>query len=154
MKIQTKLNVLERIAERFHAARITWAVGGSMLLYFKGIVPVFRDIDILVKTEEAETVREILAELGTQQTSARSDTYRSEAFFEFNIDGVDVDVIAGFVIVRNGVPCDRSLRDDEITESVRSGNETIPLHSLAVWRRNYELMDQPEKVRLIDDSLG
>jgi len=66
-----------------------------------------------------------------------------------------VDVIAGFGIVKDGVRHDCSLQTDEITDYVILEKERIPLHSLAAWRRNYLLMGQVFKVRMIDKkSIG
>ncbi len=153
MDTDTYLQVLTAIARRFNAARVVWAVGGSMLLYFKGIMPDFHDIDILVKTEDSEMAKAVLAELGTLKLSKPSEMYKSKAFYELTIDGVDVDVIAGFTIVKDQVAHDCSLQEDEIEDSVQIGGETIPLHSLVVWRRNYKLMNQAEKVRMLDEAL-
>ncbi len=153
METDIYLQVLTAIARRFNAARIVWAVGGSMLLYFKGIIKAFHDIDILVKTEDSETAKAILAELGTLKSSKPSAMFKSKAFYELTIDGVDVDVIAGFTIVKDGIAHDCALQEDEIEDTIQIGGETIPLHSLAVWRRNYRLMNQTEKVRMLDAAL-
>jgi hypothetical protein len=152
MENERKLRVLQKIARQLNAASVVWAVGGSMLLYFKGVTSEFRDIDILVKAGDAETVRDLLSRLGTLEVTKPNPKYRSKAFYEFTIGGVDVDVMAGFMIVKDGMEYDRSLQDDEITEHIRIGEEHIPLHSLAAWRRNYELMGKPEKVWLIDQK--
>ena len=42
---QRKIELLKRIAHRFNEAGVVWALGASMLLYFKGIAPEFHDID-------------------------------------------------------------------------------------------------------------
>ena len=39
------LALLKRIAHRFNQAGITWALGASMMLYFKGIARDFHDLD-------------------------------------------------------------------------------------------------------------
>ena len=36
---QEKIELLKKIAHRFHAAQIEWALGASMMLYFKGLSP-------------------------------------------------------------------------------------------------------------------
>ncbi|HPJ01508.1 MAG TPA: hypothetical protein PKU80_01535 [Candidatus Limiplasma sp.] len=153
MEKEQKLQALQKLAHRLNAAGIPWAVGGSMLLYFKGLVSEFRDIDIMVKAEDAEPVRAILEKLGTLEAPKPSVKFQSKAFFELTIDGVDVDVMAGFVIISGGAAHDCSLQEQEITESIQLGSENIPLHSLAAWRRNYELMGKHDKVRLIDENL-
>jgi hypothetical protein len=152
MENERKLRVLQKIARQLNAASVVWAVGGSMLLYFKGVTSEFHDIDILVKADDAETVRELLSRLGKLGAPKPNPKYRSKAFYEFTIGGADVDVMAGFVIVKDSLEYDCSLRDEEITEHVQVGDESIPLHSLAAWRRNYELMGKPEKVWLIDQN--
>ena len=44
-EIQKKIELLQKIAHRFNEANIEWALGASMLLYFKGILSEFHDID-------------------------------------------------------------------------------------------------------------
>ncbi len=44
-EIQKKIELLQKIAHRFNEANIEWALGASMLLYFKGIISEFHDID-------------------------------------------------------------------------------------------------------------
>lgn len=154
MNTENKLTILTKIAHRLNAANITWAVGGSMLLYFKGIVSEFRDIDIMVKDEDAQAAKTILLSMGTLEPQKSSAKYKTKAFYEFTVDGVDIDVMAGFVIVKDSVDYDCSLNENEIAEHIILGNEKIPLHSVAVWRRYYELMEKPEKVRMIDEAAG
>jgi len=64
MDADTKITVLKRIAARFNAAGITWALGASMLLYFKRIAPEFHDIDLMVADDDAERARQLLCEMG------------------------------------------------------------------------------------------
>lgn len=66
------------------------------------------------------------------------------------IDGVEVDMMAGFVIVRDGVDYDCSLLPEQVAEYIQLKGETIPLQSLDDWRRYYELMGRTEKVKLIE----
>lgn len=47
MIIQHKLEILSQIAKKLNEGHVTWAVGGSLLLYFKGIVDEFHDIDLM-----------------------------------------------------------------------------------------------------------
>jgi len=58
--------------------------------------------------------------------------------------------MAGLVIVKAGKEYDCSLLPDQITEYIQLNGETIPLHSLSVWRRYYELMGRTSKVKMID----
>ena len=40
-EIQKKIKLLQRIAHRLNEAHVQWALGASMLLYFKGITSAF-----------------------------------------------------------------------------------------------------------------
>ena len=48
--VKEKLELLEKIAYYFNKENVEWALGASMLLYFKGITTEFHDIDLMVST--------------------------------------------------------------------------------------------------------
>ena len=108
---QKKIELLQKIAHRLNEAHVQWALGASMLLYFKRITPVFHDIDLLVSEHDAECVRTILLEMGElcPPDPMPNPMYRTKAFMEFLIDSIEVDVMAGFAIVHEGTvmiaPC-------------------------------------------------
>ena len=58
-----------------------------MLLYFKGIISEFHDIDLMVSVHDAEQVRTILSEMGELHApaSAPDSMYRTKIFMEFTI---------------------------------------------------------------------
>ena len=154
MDADTKITVLKRIAARFNAAGITWALGASMLLYFKRIAPEFHDIDLMVADDDAERARQLLCEMGTLLPPSPNDKYRTKCFMEFVIDGVDVDVMAGFSIVSDGIAHDCSLQKEQIVETLTLDGEVIPLQSVELWRRYYALMGRSAKVDMIDRHLA
>ena len=154
MDADTKITVLKRIAARFNAAGITWALGASMLLYFKRIAPEFHDIDLMVADDDAERARQLLCEMGTLLPSNPNDKYRTKCFMEFVIDGVDVDVMAGFSIVSDSIAHDCSLQREQIVETLTLDGEVIPLQSVELWRRYYALMGRSAKVDMIDRHLA
>ena len=79
-EIQKKIELLQKIAHRFNEANIEWALGASMLLYFKGIISEFHDIDLMVSVHDAEQVRTILSEMGELHppASAPDPMYRTK----------------------------------------------------------------------------
>ena len=115
MEKQKKIELLQKIAHRLNEAHVQWALGASMLLYFKGITSEFHDIDLLVSEHDAECVRRILSEMGElcPPDPMPNPMYRTKAFMEFLIDSIEVDVMAGFVIVHEGTVYDCSLRRGE-----------------------------------------
>lgn len=153
-KIGQKIELLKKIALQFEKAHITWALGGSMMLYFKGIVPVFQDIDLMVADADAQTAQSILCSMGQMQPQTPNPKFRSKAFMEFVIDAVDVDVIAGFAIVSGDSVVDCSLQKEQIVERMPLGEACIPLQSPALWCRYYRLMDRTEKAQMIEQALS
>lgn len=153
-EIGQKIELLKKIALQFEKAHITWALGGSMMLYFKGIVPVFQDIDLMVADADAQTAQSILCSMGQMQPQNPNPKFRSKAFMEFVIDSVDVDVIAGFAIVSGDSVVDCSLQKEQIAERMPLGEACIPLQSPALWCRYYRLMDRNEKAQMIEQALS
>ena len=155
-KEQKKIELLRKIAHRLNEAHVQWALGASMLLYFKGITSAFHDIDLMVADHDAECVRTILSEMGELRPSdPMSDPrYRTKAFMEFLIDSIEVDVMAGFAIVHEGTVYDCSLRKDQIVEKMLLGTEVIPLQSPRLWREYYRLMGRPQKADMIEKALS
>lgn len=49
-ELQKKIELLQRIAQRLNEAHVQWALGASMLLYFKGITSAFHAIDLWLLT--------------------------------------------------------------------------------------------------------
>ena len=88
--------------------------------------------------------------MGVLQPSVPNPKYKSKMFLEFVIDGIDVDLIAGFAIVSGATIHDCSLRREQIVEKVSFEGEVIPLQSPALWREYYLLMGRNEKAALID----
>ena len=61
--ITKKLNVLSKIAFEFNKSNITWAIGGSLLLFFKDKCQEFHDIDILIVESDVKMVNDILSNM-------------------------------------------------------------------------------------------
>ena len=155
-EMQKKIELLQKIAHRFNEANVEWALGASMLLYFKGIVSEVHDIDLMVSTRDAELVREILSEMGELHPAnpISNPMYRTKVFMEFTIASVDIDVMAGFAIVNEGKIYDCSLYKEQIVERMTLGTEIIPLQSLILWCTYYRLMGRNEKADLIEEIYG
>ena len=64
METERKLDVLADIARALNQSGVTWAVGGSLLLYFKGKTGVFRDIDLMVCETDVEKLKQAMLPQG------------------------------------------------------------------------------------------
>ncbi len=151
MTLESKLLILSKIARILNKHNIVWAIGASTLLYIRNVVDDFNDIDIMVDEGNIPTVKELLSEIGVLKVSEASAQYRSKAFLEFYIEGVEIDIIAGFTIAHNNIEYYFPLNTNEITQTVTINNEIIPLHSITEWRKYYSLMNRLDKVQIIDD---
>ena len=154
-KIQEKIELLEKIAHRLNEAQAVWALGGSMMLYFNGIVSDFHDIDLMVSEHDGETARAILSEMGEMcpPKANPNSIYRTKLFMEFTVEGIDVDVMAGFSIERDGKLFDCSLYPEQIVENMNLGTERIPMQSPQLWCKYYRLMGREEKAAMVDNAL-
>lgn len=153
-ELNKKIKLLKEIAQQFNTAYITWALGASMLLYFKGITSTFNDIDLMISNDDAESVQKILSEMGELQPPNPNPKYKTKVFMEFVINSVDVDVMAGFSILNDGKIYDCSLDKDQIVEWFTLGNTKIPLQSPLLWCEYYKLMGRKEKVDMIERVLS
>ncbi|KEZ91313.1 nucleotidyltransferase domain-containing protein [Lacrimispora celerecrescens] len=151
--IKHKLTVLAHIAEEFNHKDVTWAIGASLLLYFKGITSEFHDIDIMIAEDDVETVKEILLSLGNIIQSKPNSKYKTKCFLEFHVDGVEIDTMAGFGIIYQDKEYYFPLKKEDIKDFTEVQGIKIPLQSIEEWRIYYELMERDEKVKMIDSYL-
>lgn len=149
-----KIELLKKIAHRFNESNIVWALGASMLLYFKGIAPDFHDLDLMIANSDVECVRKILSEMGKIQPPNPDSKYQTKTFMEFIIDFIDVDVMAGFSILNGGKLFDCSLKEEQIIEWMPLDGEKIPLQSPLLWCEYYKLMGRKEKVEMIEKAFS
>lgn len=151
--VKKKLMVLSNIARKLNQRNLTWAIGGSLLLYFKGITNEFHDIDIMVAEEDVEVLKEIMLTFGQLLPPNPKVEYKTKHFLEFNVEGVEIDVMAGFTIVNRENEYYFPLRAGSVNDFTEVNGVSIPLQSIAEWRKYYELMGRTEKVKMIDQSL-
>ncbi len=143
--------VLKLIAERLNSSGVTWAVGGSMMLYLRGRATNAHDIDLMVDEKQIESARRVLSDMGRLQPDEDNAQYQTRHYYKYVINGVDIDLIAGFVIVKEGVAHECPLLKKDITERRDLEGTSIPLHSLSVWHDYYMLMGRPEKASMCGD---
>lgn len=154
MTNEIKIATFLKVAKILNENNITWAVGASLLLYFKGITNKFNDIDLMVAEKDIEKIKTIFLSLGKEYPKNPNLQYKSKCFLEFNVDGIDFDIISGFVIVNNN--CDHyfPLEKNNIAEYFCLENTSIPLQSVNDWLTYYTLMNRKEKVEMIKNYLN
>ena len=140
---------LIKIARRFNAADITWALGASMLLHYKGLVLKPNDIDLVIALEDITCAQRILDELGVRKPLDFNANYATRYFAEYVIGGVDVDVMAGFRIITDETTVEYILNPKTFGTLNLKGT-TIKLCPLEDWYVLYLLMpERGERVAAI-----
>lgn len=148
--MNNKLKVLKTIADNFNETGIHYAIGASVLLYFKGIVDEFHDLDIMIDLKDTDKVKKIMDDLGTLQYTPTNNNFKTKVFLQYVIDDVDIDVIGGFIIVKDGVDYNCYLQK-EIDDYVDLDGTKIPLDTIDNWYKYYSLMNRDNKVKMIED---
>ncbi len=144
-----KLEVLTLIARELNSKNIKWVLGGSCMLYFRSIVPKFEDIDILFVEEDYERVFKIMETFGKQLKNNKNESFKTRKFLEYQIKGVDFDLMAGLLIVKDNQEFYFPLHHDVKREYELLNDTLIYLDSVENWLNYYQLMNRTEKVELI-----
>lgn len=145
-------HTLGYIAEKFNDYKILWGVGASIVLNHYGLVNKPNDIDILIAEKDIKKVDEILCSLGNKELKQEVDTYSTKFFGEYIVDGVEIDVMARFIINHNCGKYEFEFDTQSITLTKFDNNIKIPLTSLEDWYVIYQLMPGREyKVKMIED---
>ena len=55
--IEYKLSILTKIAEKFAKQKISWALGASGMLFIRGVVNDFNDLDLIIAKEDEKKAK-------------------------------------------------------------------------------------------------
>ncbi len=147
-------NTIAKIAKELNAIDVIWAIGGSVMLSYYGLVENPNDIDIMVDENHIEKVDKAMRNIGIKGAWEKDAIYESRAFYEFIIDGFDVDIIAGFKIRTHSGLYQYEFDAQSITEEMKIEGEKIPICSLEEWYILYQMMpNRGVKVNLIENHL-
>ena len=145
---------LKLIGEKLNEENIIWALGASMMLNHYDLVESPNDIDIIVDLKDAKKADSILKFLGIKLERERNEVYSTKHFYEYIIDGVDVDLMSGFIINFNGEKYEYEFNEGSIRDFKIIDGIEIPLTSLEDWYILYSLMPNREnKVSIVKEGL-
>lgn len=147
------VDILLEIAEIFNKENVTWAVGGSLLLYFHEILEGPKDIDIIIQPEDKKTVFEILRTMGEEQEIKDVSNYKTGVFGKFDVKGIEVDIIGDFYIkVSDGYYLHPFKSKNR--KAIEKNGVKIYLDSIENWLSTYKAMGDPKgRVELIKNYL-
>jgi hypothetical protein len=148
------LNTLSFIGEKLNDSNILWGIGASILLNQFGIIEKPNDIDIFISVKDINKADEILKSIGRKKIYEKSATYSTRYFYEYVINGFDVDVMAGLAINHNSGIFQYIFDNDSISEIKKINGIDIPFTSLEDWYVIYQLIPNREmKVKMIENYL-
>ena len=147
-------NTLSYIGEKLNDNGIVWGVGASMLLNQFGLVDKPNDIDIFIDIKDISKADEILKSIGDKRQWEKTAAYSTKYFYEYVIEGIDVDAMAGFAVNHiNGV-FEYTFDQSSISEFKEINGVDIPFTALEDWYVIYQLIPNREgKVKIIEDYL-
>jgi len=147
-------DTLSYIGKKLNEEKIVWAVGASILLNHHGLIDKPNDIDILVDLNDIEKADVIFKSIGGKAVWEKTDTYSTKYFYEYVVNGFDVDVMAGLSINYDKGIFKYIFDQSSISEIKIINGINIPLTSLEDWYVIYQLIPKREiKVKLIENYL-
>ncbi len=148
------LMILKEIARRFNNENITWGVGASLMLTFYGLNEGANDIDISVTMTDIDRANSILSDMGQKKERINNSDYSTKYFYEYEINGIDIDVMGGLRINHDEGNYNFEFDQSSVTKYKIIDDIKIPLVSLEDWYVLYQLIPNREKkVKTIEDYL-
>ena len=102
--MQARKDVLCKVARALNEAGILWSLSCSAALYFFGIVETFGDYDILVRDQDFEKLKSVLASVGVEMKETKQKKeFASPYYQQAKYGEVEFDLIAKFWISMPGM---------------------------------------------------
>jgi len=115
------------------------------MLSHYGIVESPGDIDIMVDMEDISRLDSILSEMGEKVVGIPDATYKTSFFYEYMIDGVEVDVMAGLCIHSGGRDHTFPFNSGSVSGYMEVDGVEVPLAKLEEWYEIYKVLPGREK---------
>jgi hypothetical protein len=139
---------LTLLAGKLNSAEIKWSLGGSLLLYFKGLISEANDIDIVVHEDDYLALLEVLDQYDYTYMEP-NELYLTEHFFSLRSNDIEVDIMINFKVQNESLTYNYPFN---IKEQISIDNTLIFLASLDEWHNAYKAMGRDDKVRLIENK--
>jgi hypothetical protein len=152
---QNMFNTLAYIGGRLNEENVLWGVGASILLNHYGLINKPNDIDILIALEDIEKADRILRNMGIKKDRKNVHGFATKYFYEYDIEGYELDVMAGLIINHSNGAFEYIFDESSITSFKEINGVKVPLSSLEDWYVIYQLIPNRDvKVKLIEDYLS
>ncbi|GAK00217.1 nucleotidyltransferase [Geomicrobium sp. JCM 19055] len=143
------LEQLVRLAQQLNENKITWAIGGSLLLSQYGIVKKVNDIDVLVSEKDVGYTKTIIDTIGNEKEAQKYSPFRTSYFYKYTMNDVEVDLMSGLALEHENGVYILSLTPDSNVTCTQISDVSIPLCTLEDWYILYSLMPNKEEKELL-----
>ena len=134
--IAQKKTVLEKVLALARVKGVKISVGASAMLYMRGVVDYFSDLDLSINVDDYELIKNDLEQIASKNGTKWGYIHC------FTIDGVNIDLICKEYDV---------LKDCDINYLV--GKEYVPLETLDHWLNRYTELGRSVRVRQIKEYM-
>ena len=98
-----KKQLLKELINRFRNAGIKWTLTCSSNLFFRGIVDIFNDYDILISKDSVPAFKQVMEDLQAKSLpQGDQSAFNSTWFARYEVGNVGIDVISEWRIVTFG----------------------------------------------------
>ena len=133
-----------RVAGALNGSGVLWGVGGSRLLREYGLIELPNDIDILVNLANAEAAAAVLGAMGEALPCGQNPTYATRFFRRYIVDGIGVDLMAGFAIRHADGQYDYVFDGASVPVRREVEGIQVPFAALEDWFVAYQLIPGKE----------
>lgn len=145
-------DTLSYIGDILSKKKISWIVGGSIVLNYYGLTEIVNDIDLIVDIKDFEKVKSIFSTIGEFEELPKKGIYKTEGYIKCKINRVDIDIMSNFKIIHYKGVYEYLLDQNSISKAIEINNVEIPLGSLEDWYEIYKVIPgREEKVQLIKE---
>ena len=145
--------VLFKVNKLFSENNIRFGIGASLLLKSFNLVSKVSDIDIIIHNEDVEKVIEIMNTIGIRIASKELALYETENFLEYNVDGIDLDIMAKFSVKTDEGVFVYPFDVKELKYKVVLNCNKVPVLSLENWFVSYLVIRRKEKAEIVKKYL-
>lgn len=138
---------LFKVVLEFEKAKINWGLACSMNLFLRGLVDEFHDLDLIVDNEDVTLIMEVMENIGAVLMATGGNGFcESNVYMHYQLDRVDIDIIAGFRVVTFGTKFLYNFSKEEI-EFIEIDTINVPLIPIEALYLLYCMMEgwQPKR---------
>lgn len=142
---EERKNTLLRLLNEFKASNIRFGMACSFDLFLRGIVDEFHDFDFLVEEQDIPKIEQVMKELGAKLIATGGNGYcESKEYRHYQLERVDIDIIAGFRLVTFGTEYlyEYSGHEIQICEIFEEEKIIIPIISAEAMFLLYAMMEE------------